>query len=131
MAGIFGGHLFQGQGLGQTTAAEDAEFNATIASLATPTTGSGTSTGSKTGGAAYLPGVPSTGSKTGGAAYIPGTTTSAVPVPVAAPNDNTTLYVVGGVAALGILGIIMMSNRRGTVAANRGRRARRSRARGR
>ena len=125
MAGIFGGHLFDG--LGQTTTATtplpDAASDELISTLAT--TG-GSSTAPKTGGGtAYMP-APSKSGSAMSTAYMPPSPTYAAPA-----SDNTVLYVVGGVAAVGLLAVIMMSGGRrgGTVTANRGKRGRRSRHR--
>lgn len=131
MAGIFGGNLFRG--MGQTS--PDMTFSLTDPDVAAMQTGSPTTTTKS--GAAYMPltqvaptpkGMPAVDQ---GQAYMPGPTTSSAMSPVAPPaSDNTMLYVVGGVAAVGVLAVLMMTSRRGgTVKANAGKRGRRSRPR--
>ncbi len=132
MAGIFGGHLFDGQGMGQTTtpSTPDMTFSLTDPDVAA---GQGlTVPGGKSGGAAYMP--PSSGKSASAApAYMPPASTAIDPATYApAPtSNNTTLYVVGGVAVVGLLAVLLMSGKRrgGTVTVNRGKRGRRSRHR--
>jgi hypothetical protein len=142
MSGIFGESLFGVSGLGQTTPssthAPDMTFSLTdpdVAAMQTTPPPSGSKTG---GGAAYMPPAPlmSGGKSGGGAAYMPPAPTPAVdPATYAATptSNNTTLYVVGGVAVVGLLAVLLMSGKRrgGTVTANRGKRGRRSRLRSR
>lgn len=131
MAGIFGGHLFEGPGMGQTTPSStpDMTFSLTDPDVAA---GQGlTVPGDKSGGDAYMP--PSSGKSVSDQAYMPPASTAVDPATYApAPtSNNTTLYVVGGVAVVGLLAVLLMSGKRrgGTVTANRGKRGRRSRHR--
>ncbi len=110
--GIFGTNLFAGTGLGQAQASDFSDI-AALAQEAVPKASS-TTTGKASGEPAYLP-----------AATTPGYT--ALPA-----SDNTILYVVGGVAVVGLLAAMMlMGGKRRSVTSNRGRRGRRSRRRGR
>lgn len=123
MAGIFGGHLFR-PGMGQT----DMQFSLDDPDVQMVNSGAGGKTG---GGSAYIP---PTGGKTGSSqAYIPPDASSYMPSSAIAPaaGANTMIYVVGGVAVVGLLAVMMMGGRGGRVQSNRGRRGRRSRRRGR
>ncbi len=125
-AGIFSGNIFGGSGMGQTTststtpALPDAAPDSLFAELAT-----GSGGGSKT----------TTTSGGGGKSVSSSFDTSSYPAVPAATPTNYTPLIIGGVAVVGLLGVVMlMSGRRsGTVAANRrrSRRPRRNRRRSR
>jgi hypothetical protein len=110
MAGIFGGHIFEGFGQVDKAAASS---------------GKDLATSDKT---AYIPGAPAE------AAYIPQAPTVAPSPydPTVAPyamapaqSNNTLLYVAGGALALGAIAYVVMGHGRGKVTANRRARRRR------
>lgn len=124
MAGIFGGHIFEGEGLGQATKTDAAAEG-------------GGATSSK-GGSAYMPGGKDP-SQVGQPAvyqqptYMPPSQIDPAAYaydPAAAGQSNTVLYVGLGVAALAAVVAVMAFGGGGRkVTANRGRRGRRSRRR--
>jgi hypothetical protein len=122
MAGIFSGNVF---GLGQTTASEDAEFSSLISGYAsrppsatsTTITSGGriptptTSTSGGKSGTTTTPTTSTSGGKSGGSAPVMSVGPTVGPTS-SAPTNNTVLYVVGGVAVIGVIAALLMASRR-------------------
>lgn len=123
MSGIFGGHLFDGMG----QASSDTSFDSLISQLRT-TGGSTTTTSATTSDKSATAPLPGGVKDSGGASWAPQPTPApSTPATAYVPTstDHTMLYVVGGVAAVGILAATLFVSRPRSVSANK-RRVRRN-----